>query len=362
MPILLIGQTNKKENPFSFETSYIGDALINIDGGIEQGSTFMGMANLIMHFDTEKGKLWKGGELCINASHTHGGEATTNLIGDFQTASNIEAGNLTYMYEMWYKQTFDKVSITIGLQDLNAEFVSNDFGAGLINSSFGIPSTFAANIPSPIFPNTEYGIAINWQIYDWLTFQSSIFKCDEGDFEKNPYNLKSDFKSDKNYQIYNELNIHRNIFLELPGVLKLGSYYYKNHNVGKDHSNNYGFYLLAEQIILKQNNGVSRMGVFTQASYSANNFCDNPLYLGLGCNYKAISIKRPQDELSFGIAYAKLNNNIVNRETVFELNYLVQFTENISVKPDLQYVINPAGTNVKLANALIAMLRFELNF
>ena len=120
---------NKKA--FSYSASYVGEIVTNHSGGIKPGTNYLGLANLKMGFDTHKGKLWKNGFLFINAASTHGGEPSTTLVGDFQGVSNIEAGNLTFLFELWYKQTIQNVNVIIGLQDLNASFAVNKNGSSL---------------------------------------------------------------------------------------------------------------------------------------------------------------------------------------------------------------------------------------
>ena len=62
-------------------------------------------------FDTEKANWWKGGQFFVNVGNTHGGEPSRVLVGDIQGVSNIEDGNLTFMYELWYKQKFGNLDI-----------------------------------------------------------------------------------------------------------------------------------------------------------------------------------------------------------------------------------------------------------
>ena len=106
--------STKRELPFSFEASYIGDVVRNFSGGIKKGTTCLGLANLKVGFDTESANWWKGGSFFVNVGNTHGGEPSATFVGDFLGVSNIEAGNLTFMYELWYKQNFGRFDITVG--------------------------------------------------------------------------------------------------------------------------------------------------------------------------------------------------------------------------------------------------------
>ncbi|HEX3009230.1 MAG TPA: carbohydrate porin, partial [Bacteroidales bacterium] len=100
-----LSQDKDTTKPLNFEASYIGESFNNLSGGIKRGSTYEGMANLRISFDTDKARLWKGGQFYIHAANTHGGTPSCDLVGDFQVASNIEAGNHTYIQEFWFKQT-----------------------------------------------------------------------------------------------------------------------------------------------------------------------------------------------------------------------------------------------------------------
>lgn len=157
------------KSPFGFEASYIGDVVNNFSGGIKKGGSYLGMANIKLSFETEKARWWKGGKFFIHGANTHGGEPSRDFIGDFQGVSNIEAGNLTYLHELWYKQTIGKFIFTLGLQDLNAEFMTSEYAGHFINSSFGVHSTIADNVPTPIFPLTAFGLQFQYQISDKIT-------------------------------------------------------------------------------------------------------------------------------------------------------------------------------------------------
>ena len=95
----------QRENPVSIEVSYSGDRMGNVAGGIKQGGTYLGYAQLGLLLDFEKMGAWKGEVLCIKGGNTHGGTPSETFIGDFQSAENIEAGNHTFLQELWFSQT-----------------------------------------------------------------------------------------------------------------------------------------------------------------------------------------------------------------------------------------------------------------
>ena len=62
------------------------------------------------------------------------------------------------------------------------------------------------------------------------------------------------------------------------------------------------------------------------------------------------------------IAYAGIDGNFIGSETDIELTYKFFVNKNIYMRPDIQHVINPAGTEAKLDNALVGFIRFGVEF
>ncbi len=86
------------------------------------------------------------------------------MIGDLQTASNIEAPDHFLLQEAWYEQQFadGMLSLLFGLHDLNSEFYVSDYGSLFLNSSFGIGPDMTVNVPLSIFPRA--GLAVRARI------------------------------------------------------------------------------------------------------------------------------------------------------------------------------------------------------
>ncbi len=338
----------------SYEASYVGDFAANFSGGIKKGTNYLGTANIKLSFDTEAAGLWKGGTLFINGANTHGGEPTANLSGDFQGISNIEAGNNTYLYELWYRQDAENFGVIVGLQDLASEFVFTEHGSLFLNGSFGVHSIIADNVPSAIFPLTALGAQIHWMPLNGLLLKAGVFDGMPDDFSKNKYNISWELSSGNGiFSIY-EVNLNTEIFNALPGVLKAGAYF---HNSELTEYSNNGFYLTADQFVKEE-----KASVFLQAAVSPKNKNNNYIYLGGGMTYYGLFDSRPEDVFGFGAAYAGFASGYSRGETALEITYKVQLDENIFIQPDLQYIINPSGTEEKLPDAFSGILRFGFNF
>jgi len=345
---------------------YVGDVFANIDGGIQRGVTYLGMANLSIGFDTEKAGLWKKGEFFVNGACTHGGEPSANFVGDFQGASNIEAGDIIYLHELWFKQSINKLSMIIGLQDLNAEFAASDFGGMFVNSSFGIHSTIADNVPSPIFPLTRLGAILEWKPTKSIEFKAGVFDGLLSDYENNEYNTNWDLTTGEGVLYVGEIVYSANLFNNKPGTYKIG-FYNHNHKIQKDENqnfiteNNLGLYFLADQMVYNNKNNKGGLGFFTQLGLSDPDLNNHYAYLGFGLHYCGFSKSRCTDEIGLAVAQTWLKESVNGNETAVELSYKAILGDHIFVQPDFQYIINPAGTDERLHNAFVGILRFGIS-
>jgi porin len=352
----------------SLDASYIGDNVNNLSGGINTGSLYSGMANLRVALNSEDVRFWKGGRLFINAANTHGSEPSARLTGDFQVLSNIEAGNHTYLQELWYSQVFGPLEIIAGLQDLNIEFANTGNGSLFLNSSFGILPTISCNVPAPIFPLTSLGLAIKWQITEKTTWLAAIFDGAPTDFEKNPYNVSWDLNSDDGTIVISEMQYSTHLNSN-PGTYKFGLFthhhYTKQDNDPETpeipYKTNYGLYVIADQILWHDVSGSKNLGMFIQLGISPAHINQNYYYAGFGLNYSGLINKQGGDALGLAIAHAGLKGD-TGRETTVELTWNIPLTKQIFIQPDFQYIINPAGTGEKLDNCLAAIFRFGFIF
>ena len=351
---------------FLFKTSYTADNVTNFRGGIKTGSTYLGMANIRIGFDSEKAGWWKGGQFFTNAANTHGSSPSTQLLGDMQIASNIEAGNHMYLQELWIKQTFGKVEITAGLQDLNVEFASSEHGALFLNSSFGILPVISANIPAPIFPLTSLGITTKWSLSENTSWLSAIYDGSPTDFDYNPYNTNWQFNSGDGILAITELQSVVEIN-HLAGCYKIGVYshnhFFEKHFVPDfpDSLNHtiYGFYAYGDQTIWQHKN--RNIGIFMQLGYSPSKLSLNSNYIGLGMNFTGWFGKSDPGILGIAMAHEYLKNDL-GSETTIELTFQKKLTRNIFIQPDLQYIINPSGKSSNLNNCLAGTIRIGLSF
>lgn len=355
--------TKEKGEPLHFEASYVGDLINNFSGGIKTGSAYLGMAKIHLGFDTEKAGLWNGGQLYLNAANTHGATPSADMLGDMQVVSNIEAGNHTYLQELWYKQALGKVELTVGLQDLNVEFANSEYGGLFLNSSFGILPVISTNFSAPIFPLTTLGITAKWNLSNKFSLLGAVYDGNPTDFEYNPYNIKWRLSSGDGVLAIAEVQYHTAVGA-LPATYKLGAYFH-NHKLNEIEGvdspdyNLGGFYAYGDQKVWERDH--RSLGLFAQLGYSPSDASINNTYVGLGANYSGLFNSHGKDVLGLAIAHEHFTDQL-NSETTIELTYQYRLTKNIFIQPDIQYIINPAGTGETLDNCFTGNVRFGIHF
>jgi porin len=355
-----------KSCAWQLNATYKGDLVSNFHGGISSGTTYLGLADLFLHFDAEKAGLWKGGEFLIHGGNSHGGEPSANLIGDFQVASNIEAGNHTFLYELWFKQTFSQVTVTAGLQDMNAEFASSDIASLFLNSSFGVHSVISDNITAPIFPLTSPGITFCWATSERINIKTALYRGSPIDFEANPYNIKWSLNHLNSLLWVNELQYMWTGSQERNNVLKAGVFFHQhssendvvNSETGNKLTHDYGFYLVGDHKVYSTGN--HELSIFYQLGLSPRN--DNFGYVGAGSTYTGLFSKKGADVLGLAVADGMLTKERGRDEITFELTYKVQISDQIYLQPEMQYVVHPGGTDLQLKNATVGLVRLGLTF
>jgi len=363
-----IDSTDTEWNPFTCEGAYIGDAFNNLKGGLKTGSGYLGMGNFRVALDTKKAGWWKGGIIFINAAATHG-KSPSELVGDFQIVSNIDAGDHMFIQELWFKQSFGKCDVVLGLQDMNAEFITSEGGGLFMNSSFGVPSVISNNVPAPLFPLTTLGIEGKWNISDKLVWQVAFFDGNPSDFSKNTYNLDWQIKKEDGALAITELQIIKKIFNK-PTTCKVGIYYHStlkqfDDSLGsytKLFTDNKGFYGIVDQNFWHNSDSTKLFNYFIQFAFSPRQTNNHNYYIGGGITYQGLYNKRPDDILGLAFANAGFHNFSHKHETAIELNYKFVLNKNIYIQPNFQFLINPAGTDSKIDDAIIAFARFGLNF
>lgn len=357
----------KPKKGITIESRYTFDFATNALGGIKSGTAYLGNLDLTVEFNTETLNLWEGGQFFSYLLNNHG-NSLSSLIGDYQIANNIEAESHTRLYQFWYKQNFENWSILIGQHDLNSVFAITDTGSNFINSSFGIQPDLSTNFPASIFPLATLGVVLEWNIGKNIKFNNAIYDGDPGTESGNPNSLTFKLSKTDGALIINEIQIYLLNKEVNEGIYKIGLWNHTQNKAinNKGYNSTHGVYFIGDQNIFQ--NSLKNINVFTQIGVSLSPINPVKSYIGSGLWLQGFNQKRALDGM--GIAIAKNNfsefyktqfSEKIENEIAIELTYDWVKNEKISIKPNIQYIINP-GSSIDIANSLMALIRFDLSW
>src|SRR5690349_14154835 len=141
----LQGQTSgdRLSPPLYATLSYTGELVVSAAGGVRRDATALGMAGADLTLLLRRLVGWPGARAFLFLLGTHGG-TPSQLVGDVQGVSNMEAPGTVRLEEAWLQQNLfaNRLSLLAGRYDLNTEFYRLQSAALFINSSFGIGPEF----------------------------------------------------------------------------------------------------------------------------------------------------------------------------------------------------------------------------
>jgi porin len=391
----------------------------NLGGGIRQGADYNGLTTASVTINLEKAVGWTGANFFASAFQIHGRQPTNNLVGNVQTISNIEATRATKLYDLWIEQTlFDgKLAVRVGQEGANDELMVTQYGAVLINSSFGYPALAALDLPSggPNYPLATPMVRLKYQPNDTISFMSAIFNGDPAGPGTGDPQLRdasgTAFRVNDAPLLFEELAITRNQAPDakgLPATYKLGFWFHtgsfadlQTDSLGRSlaapnsshiphlHRDDFALYAVADQLVWREpghsGNGIGLFALVMGAPASRNLVTldieaglnwkgpfpgrDNDVF-ALGVSYAGIS-RAEQERQAAAIAFNGTGQKVLGNETVLEATYSYQVAPWLVLQPDLQYVINPGAglptnlnpvTNRALKNATVMGLRSTITF
>jgi len=385
------------------ETSEI---LSNVTGGLQQQPAYDGLTQVIMQLDTQRAFSWYGGLLNVSILDLHGYNASANNYLTLQTQSGITGDHALRLWEFWYDQKMlpeDRLSVRIGQQSLDQEFISNANGVYFMNTMFGWPMVPSADLlgGGPAYPLSALGVRVKYRPINSITVLAGVFDgAPAGQTTADAQQLNprgTYFGTGDGVMAIAELQYSYPSLgymeeaggsggIPLGGTYKIGAWYNTlNYNdqridsaglsladpnstgIPRQHSGDYMLYALADQMLWVQSNDPARsVSAFGRAMWtpqSDRNLIDfsanaglvlhDPLpnrpddVLGLGMGYAHVSAAASAldaDTISFANTSGSPVNQMVRKsETYLELTYLAQVRPWWQIQYDVQYVFNPGG-------------------
>ncbi|MDR9574557.1 carbohydrate porin [Acinetobacter baumannii] len=407
----LLGDWNGKrqqleQQGYKFTASIMSQSATNLEGGYNDSNTFENAAQLSLgaNFDLEKIAGWKDTTASLVVTKRDGNALTLERIKDPRSSQLGNAqeiygrGKIWRLSQAWVKKGFvdNTVQLKFGRMGMSEDFNSSQcefqnllLCGGQLGKSIG---SIWYNSPVGVWAaNVKYQFAPEWTL-------------GVGVYEVNPDNIKTESNSDgfnldmnnvKGATIPVELAWKPKLaaFNGLPGEYKVGALYSTAEandikTAGKVHDGKQSFWINAQQQLShagqdpKRGLYVSFNGVVND---KATTFVQSTQQLALW--YKGPFDSRPNDSIGFGIANYVVNDRakdkqiatnesrgyysydpiasdyipIQDDELNVELNYTYQWSPAVMLRPNIQYIHQPAGVK-EVDDAWVAGLSVKVNF
>jgi len=400
-----------KNKGIEVEINSIDEVFGVLSGGLNQRPSYEGQLEVTINADLAKLIGWNGATTHVTALQIRdSGRNVIQNTGSISDPSNIDALSTVRLYGAWYQQTIgEHVTVRLGQILADGEFMTAPSTAGLINGTFGWDDLLGANMLNggPAYPLATPGALVEAKLTDAITFKSAVFSgnpagsgCNKSAQECDLYGTTFSFSGGA--LLMSELQYAVNDGKDavgLPGTYKLGGWFATaDFNdlrfginaaratvaLGSDpsatplkHSGDGGVYAVADQMVWRGQK--QSLNVFVRGGFAPTDRNLVSFYVDGGAALKGPFANRPDDIISFAVAYAKISPDaaaadsdassvVRDFETVFELNYSAQISPWWTVQPDIQYIIhpnggqNPSDPTRRIGNALVTGLRSTVKF
>ncbi len=354
---------------------------VNTRGGAsttEKQGRHTGSYDLEITSDLQKLLGIEGGALYV---HSEGSWSRFDIdetsIGSVFGVNGDGAGSRTMdVTELWYEQAmFDEsLRLRFGKLDMGGGFECRGCPVSFDGSTYANDETAQflnnalVNNPTIPMPDVGLGAVLYWNPIEW--WYASIGAAD-AQADGRTTGFRTTFNGDEHFFYAAETGVAPELSSDkgpMPGAYRVGVWNdaqeKERFSDGTIHQNDIGFYISADQMVYKENNGAEDsqgLGVFTRygmADKKVNEIAD---FWSFGLQYQGLLEGRDDDVLGLGYAKGIFSPDAgytEEYESVCELYYNAQIAPWIAISPSVQFVNNPGG-DITVNDSVVFGLRAQ---
>jgi len=377
-------RTKLEEMGIRFEFNLENQLMVNMHGGLEtkNGHDTAGSYEANLYLDLEKMKLIDGAEFWIRAKGTWGGDDSDfdkeKIGGLFKTNQDVSSEEPIFVDKWHYKQKLanDRIELRIGRMEPVKDLFDTSKIIGHEDKYF-LNQALVRNATIP----SDKGLAayLNVNLDETFYVRGAAFDAQAEDRQTN---FNTAFHDEDWFRAYFEAGATPKFKTEkgkLWGHYRVGTWFDPSTKerffdtlggrlADRFDSNDWGFYVGADQMIWKENDdpkdgqGLAIAGRYGYAPGEVNRI---EHFWAAAAAYTGPVPERNEDVLAFGIGQGILSDEYrrvhprADRETVYELYYAIYVTPWMTITPDLQFISN-AGGDKNDDNAFVAGLRVHM--
>ncbi len=353
----------------TFHSDFTLDGAKNLMGGVDTASdAWRSLLNVNLTLDLDRLVHLKGATLFVNFQNQAGRDGS-ELTGDVQGISSIDADGRTQIAELWYEQRFfdDKLRIKVGKVDASSEFNLCEHSSDFVGASY-TQSPNLLEFPSYPDPATSLNLFLlptkhlyaGLGLYDGATqkgtntgsygpakfFGAGLFLIAEGGVL---WEVGEKLNGRAGVGVWH----HTSDFEKLSGGTQSGAT---------------GFYLVADQRLWRpgpsSEDNARGISIFARYAWAPSDVSEIEHHLASGLAWVGPFASRADDVLGLGVTTAIFSTDAGlddDYELGIELFYKIRLLHYLVLQPDLQYIRNPGGMKLQ-DDALAASIRLVIDF
>ncbi len=358
-------------------SSFTTDMLDNPIGGRARGFAYAGSYGLSANVDFAQ-IGWKGLDLFASAVWRTGTNLSHRKIDNEFPVAQVFGSQTVKLNELYFIQTlFDgNLAIKAGRLDGGNDFFASPLYWRFVNNGFdGNPISIFFNVPFTAYPNATWGAFLMFKPYPRLSAKLAVYNANSN-IKKNQYHgINFTFKSTNGVIWISEWCLLVNQEKEdrgMPGNYKVGAFYLTGSEAkfkGGSQQGDPCYYLLFDQMVYRNKNAALTPFISLVFAPADQNLF--PIFFNCGLVFKGPFPKRPDDTLNIGYIYGKYSTDLAkvqrqtgiepqNFETIYELNYWIQFNQWFYIAPDFQVVVHPKGRETPTAYVIGAQIGINI--
>lgn len=352
----------------SVGVNWVMEGFKNFRGGITTaGAQPASTLDVYLSLDTQPLFHLPGGKFYVDLEDHAGDDPSTDLVGDLQVFDKLNYSPYLQIFEIWYQQRLfgDWLRIKVGKIDANTEFSVITNGLGFINSSTQVTPTLFV---FPTTPDPMPGINVFFTPGKLFYASFGAFYSNSGerflDFTGAPYAIQP---TRNGTFLIGETGLTWSHLPELrtDGDARLGFWghtgSFKKFD-GKAANSAGGMYAIFDQTLWRRagNDNARALRGFLEYGRTGQSLSSIYEHFGGGITWTGFP-GRPHDTIGFSPQYARLSPDAGfphDYELALETFYNLRLNRQLSLQPDLQYIIDPGGT---YPDALVGTVRLKVN-
>lgn len=363
-------------------------------GGIKHGYTGATQSNIGV--DLDLGKLtsfWGDARVHVTIDDRHGNDPSADLVGNSYMPVSWSYGTpRTHWGEVSYDQNFfdRKLNWRIGFYSIGNFFATPGIAGSFVNGGLtGHPITLSSNSGWGNFPNSRWNTHLTLQATPELEVRAGVvIDNSKYSLKDNSWRLHVDGATGHTYPVELQWKPGSARHSHYPGEYKIG-YYYDTADatmVGdrndRTTSHRDGAYFMGSQKLTDNavDGGLSVFAHYTRQSQTTSAV---HTWSAAGLVYQGLFPTRPADRVALAYMRASLNEHIVRyqlerqalglisdpdwqleqAQELWEASYTFELNPWLTLRPDLQYIVNPGTYSQKaIDNALAIGFQVRVKF